>query len=322
MKRKTSYIIVVSIFLSAVVTSCKKEKDEEKVMTMTTSVSGDVKILLAGTGSVTIDWGDGSAKDTKELANVNTEFIHNYSVSNTRTIRIYGDNITGLNCRNNQLTSLDVSNNTALKNINCVLNQLTSLDVSKNIALTELDCVTNPLTSLDVSNNTLLKELYCNNNSFTNLDVSKNTALTDLNCSLNQLTNLDVSKNIALTNLSCSRNQLANLDVNKNIDLEYLLCSNNIITDLDVSKNTLLKQLECDNNQLMNLDMSNNAKLIRLNCAFNIISDTKLNILFGTLHSSTGVIKTIYIRDNPGTHTCNPSIAIEKGWVVDVYFPY
>ena len=40
-------------------------------------------------------------------------------------------------------------------------NQLTSLDVSNNTALTYLDCGNNQLTSLDVSNNTALEYLYC-----------------------------------------------------------------------------------------------------------------------------------------------------------------
>jgi len=39
----------------------------------------------------------------------------------------------------NQLTSLDLSKNTALKILACARNKLTSLDVSKNTALTNLD---------------------------------------------------------------------------------------------------------------------------------------------------------------------------------------
>ena len=42
-----------------------------------------------------------------------------------------------------------------------VVIQLTSFDVSKNTALTDLDCEYNQLTSLDVSKNTALTYLYC-----------------------------------------------------------------------------------------------------------------------------------------------------------------
>ena len=64
-------------------------------------------------------------------------------------------------------------------------NQLTSLDVSQNTALTVLKCYTNQLTSLDVRGCTALKELWCSSNQLTSLDVSHNLALEVLYCSSN-----------------------------------------------------------------------------------------------------------------------------------------
>lgn len=72
--------------------------------------------------------------------------------------------MTGLSCDRNQLTSLDVSRNTALTRLSCYGNQLTFLDMSKNTALTALDCSENQLTSLDVSKNTALKRLFYQGN--------------------------------------------------------------------------------------------------------------------------------------------------------------
>ena len=74
--------------------------------------------------------------------------------------------LTFLDCGDNQLTGLDVSNNLALTNLRCYNNQLTSLDISQNTALTQLYCQSNQLTSLDVrnGNNTNLVIFYCNNN--------------------------------------------------------------------------------------------------------------------------------------------------------------
>ena len=86
---------------------------------------------------------------------------------------------------------------TSLNVLICPLNQLTSLDVSKNTALIWLNCKSNQLTSLDVSQNTALERLYCYSNQLTSLDVSNNTALTWLECYSNQLTSLDVSKKLA-----------------------------------------------------------------------------------------------------------------------------
>ena len=193
--------------------------------------------------------------------------------------------LTKLNCCFNKLTSLDVSKNTALTILECNANRLTSLDVSKNTALTELNCSINELTSLDVSKNTALTILYCNDNQLTSLDVSKNTALISLNCVCNQLTSLDVSKNTALQILNCNYNQLTVLDVSKNTALTGLKCRNNQLTVLDVSKNTALTDLECRDNQLTVLDVSKNTALTDLECRNNQltsldVSNTNMDDLY------------------------------------------
>ena len=59
----------------------------------------------------------------------------------------------------------------------CYGNRLSSLNVSNNAALRELNCAWNNLSSLDVSNNTLLEVLCCNGNSLTEIDISKSPAL-------------------------------------------------------------------------------------------------------------------------------------------------
>ena len=142
---------------------------------------------------------------------------------------------------------------TALTQLRCQNNQLSSINVSKNTALTELRCdkqsYKNPLTSLDVSKNTALTQLFCFENQLTSLDVSQNTALTTLNCMDNQLTSLDVSQNTALTYLGCMVNQLTSLDISKNTALTRLYCSSNQLKSLDVSKNTALTDLYCWDNK-------------------------------------------------------------------------
>ena len=94
----------------------------------------------------------------------------------------------------------------SLTELYCLSNQLTSLDVSANTALTYLDCASNQLTTLDVSGCTALTELSCSSNSLTSLDMSGCTALTAVVCYSNQLTSLDVSANTALTELYCENN--------------------------------------------------------------------------------------------------------------------
>lgn len=108
--------------------------------------------------SVWIDLNNNGVEDNGEGVTV---FIEEQEyILGAQTITVHG-NVTGFNCRRQNVTSLDVSNNTALTDLNCQENQLTSLDVSSNTALTGLNCHATQLTSLDVSRNSKLKELYC-----------------------------------------------------------------------------------------------------------------------------------------------------------------
>ncbi|CAM3910930.1 MULTISPECIES: T9SS type A sorting domain-containing protein [Flavobacterium] len=122
-------------------------------------------------------------------------------------------NLTDLRCANNQLSNLDVTQNTSLTFLNCNENQLSSLDVTQNTSLTDLSCGINQLSSLNVSQNTSLTVFHCNSNQLSNLNVSQNTSLTTLWCQNNSLNSLDVSQNTSLTLLYCSFNQLSSLDV-------------------------------------------------------------------------------------------------------------
>jgi len=150
-------------------------------------------------------------------------------------------NLTELECCANELTSLDVSKNTALIRLRCCENKLTSLDVSKNTALTIFICFSNKLTSLDVSNNTALTIFDFSFNQLTSLDVGSNTALTYLGCSYNQLTSLDVSNNTALKSISCSFNQLITLDLSNNTALTDLNCNVNSLTFLNLKNGNNVK---------------------------------------------------------------------------------
>lgn len=163
--------------------------------------------------------------------------------------------LTTLNCGNNWLSFLNVTSNTALTNLDCYNNELTSLELSANTALTSLDCSKNQLTSLDLSANMALTALDCRNNQLDSLDLSSNTSLTSFNCNGNQLASLELSANTALTTLYCNNNQLDSLDVSKNAALISLNCRGNQLTSLDLSQNTALEWLYCDNNHLTSLDI-------------------------------------------------------------------
>lgn len=180
-------------------------------------------------------------------------------------------------CNNNQIGVLDISKNTALTFLSCNNNQIKALDVSKNTALTVLGCNNNQIATIDVSNNLALTDLICYANKLTSLDVKKNTALTKLDSGSNQYTSLDVSANTALTFLGCNTSQLTSIDVSKNTALTLLDCRENKITNLDVSKLTALTELYCQSNQLKDLDVSKNKSLELINCSKNQLTTLDLS---------------------------------------------
>ena len=93
---------------------------------------------------------------------------------------------------NNQITAIDISNNTNLGYLICNQNQLTSIDISNNPFIHSLGISDNYITNLDVSNLNNLQTFNCTNNQIVSLDLSNNTDLYTLLCSSNQLTSLDV----------------------------------------------------------------------------------------------------------------------------------
>ena len=103
-----------------------------------TTLADEIKFYIAGTGMVIVDWGDGSKKTCKpfpaEFWKCLT-FHRKYSDASAHTITITGSNIIELEVCCKQLTALDVSKNTTLKDLRCDGNQLTTLDLSQNTAL-------------------------------------------------------------------------------------------------------------------------------------------------------------------------------------------
>ncbi|ENQ7572069.1 class 1 internalin InlJ [Listeria monocytogenes] len=176
-------------------------------------------------------------------------------------------NLTYLACDANKLTNLDVTPLTKLTYLNCDTNKLTKLDVSQNPLLTYLNCARNTLTEIDVSHNTQLTELDCHlNKKITKLDVTPQTQLTTLDCSFNKITALDVSQNKLLNRLNCDTNNITKLDLNQNIQLTFLDCSSNKLTEIDVTPLTQLTYFDCSVNPLTELDVSTLSKLTTLHC--------------------------------------------------------
>ena len=109
-------------------------------------------------------------------------------------------------------------------------NQLTNIDLSQNTGLKYLDASNNQLINLDVSSNNSLEHLLVNNNKLRSLDVGQNT-INELRARNNELTNLDLSQNIASPGqyINVNSNLLTSLNLKngRNFNLFHLHTINN-----------------------------------------------------------------------------------------------
>ena len=138
------------------------------------------------------------------------------------------------------LTTLDISGNaiedltgiedfTALQTLNCSNNILSVLNISDNFNLVEINCSNNTLEGLDFTNNANLISVNIANNNFTEFDASVISALEIFNCDENTIVALDFTTSTALTSLSCASNvlEILNIQNGENPNLSNLNAQNN-----------------------------------------------------------------------------------------------
>ena len=112
-----------------------------------------------------------------------------------------------LDCRKNELSSLDVSANVALEYLWCGYNNISTLDVTSNTLLEGLDCswMNEQISSLDLSNNTALDWIYCEHSGLSSLDVSNQPDLNEFIGGGNLFSTFDISNNPALEQLKLNQ---------------------------------------------------------------------------------------------------------------------
>ena len=157
------------------------------------------------------DNGDGTLTNS-EIAAVTYMDLSEYSAESLKGIEVF-TNLSELNCSQNMLKTLDLSQNPNLVFVECSFNRLKTLKVPAGIST-----------------------LLCCNNQLKSLNVTGCKGLRFLDCSDNQLTALDVSGNKALNSLFCSKNKLTKLVMPAAKDLDMLTCYGNALKTVDISK--------------------------------------------------------------------------------------
>ncbi|TDP03042.1 T9SS type A sorting domain-containing protein [Flavobacterium sp. 245] len=163
-------------------------------------------------------------------------------------------NLWNLQCSQNQLTSLDLSNLPNLVSVSCYDNKLTSINLNGCTKMLDINCSNNSLTSLDLTGLNRIDKIECYNNLIEDLDVSNLADLVFLFCESNRLKKLDLTGNPKLINLRCANNEISNLDL-LGLKLVHLNVSGNKLSALNLDDKVELETLRFENNPLLNIDL-------------------------------------------------------------------
>ena len=202
--------------------------------------------------------------------------------------------ITTLNCSRNDLTELDISENTALRSLNCASNKIEALEVKNRPALFVLQCSGNPLGTLDVTGCGGLQYLYCQNCGLTDLTVRNCNSLDTLSCSNNSLRALDLSGCTGLRDLGCQNNLLTSIKLSDCANLLGIGCNGNRLASLDLSTCPNLYALVCNDNSLTSLDITSCPYLVYHKYMLEPVEDDE----------------TISYFSGSGTVTCDKTVSI------------
>ena len=114
---------------------------------------------------------DGSLSDS-EITSVNLIRVDGKDIANLSGIE-YFTALEQLYCYNNNLESLDLSENAALLLLECDGNKLSKLDLSKNVKLINLECEKNNLAELSLIINSNLTYVKCYDQKLYGLEISE-----------------------------------------------------------------------------------------------------------------------------------------------------
>lgn len=229
--------------------------------------------------------GDGEIQVVEASAFTDSIICPNQGIFSISGISAF-TNLTFLNVALNNISSINVYQNTQLKSLIFPFNEVSVISLGTNSNLEELVCWENNLTEIDVSFNPGLKRLEFPNNNVIDLDLSQNPLIERLIYSGNSVGYVDFGNLTQLKYLECNGTSLPSLDVSNCPLLEYVQCMVNTVPYFDFSQNPLLQTAKCDFNIMTELDLSLNPNLLSVG-VFGCNNLTTLNLQNGANTSLT-----------------------------------
>ncbi len=281
------------------------------------SALASIPIPNAGNG----DPNEFNISDVNTITQLN---INSHSITDLTGIKNF-TYLEELECKSNNLTTVDLSGMASLKKVFFNSNQLQSMNVSGCVNLIILSVTNNNLTALDLNGITDLRYLYADNNNFSGtFDVNETLSyLTKLFVRYNNISQLNISNFQRLAYLQCDDNNLTSLDISSTNSTIFQIINfeRNNISQINVSNQPLLRGLYGRWTTLDELDVSNNSNIVDLLVNHNAgnltciqVSQTQLNsIPSGWTKDAAASYSLSCNNCGPGTgYTCIPDVNFER----------
>lgn len=180
---------------------------------------------------------DGEIQVAEALAISFLNIIGTTNIQNIEGIAFF-ENLKTLLVQSQQITTVDLSENTNLEIVSLNFNAIESLDVSSLSNLKELSVQFNPLTAINFNANNDLIRIYCSNTLLINLDLTQCPNLVELNCPDTLLTTIDLF-GTKVTTLAAGGDSL-----------ETVFAKNGLPSNLEIFPSPNLRYLCVDENEL------------------------------------------------------------------------
>ena len=204
---------------------------------------------LDGNGSLDgdVDTNNDGEIQVSEAETVYTLFLFDKDISSLSGIESFV-NLEYLDCKMNNLSELNLNQNTNLILLELESNQLTSIDITSNLNLGFLDCSFNLLESIDISQNHNLTNCYLFDNQLSELNISEDHSIEWLSLGNNNFEHFDIAQLTSIEYLTLDSNNLSSLNVRNGNNLNMYTLSTlgnpNLsciqVDDVEYSNNSVL----------------------------------------------------------------------------------
>ncbi|CAL2101209.1 conserved exported protein of unknown function [Tenacibaculum sp. 190130A14a] len=144
-----------------------------------------------------------------------------------------------------------------LETIGVSNNNITSLDFSQNPKLIDVQASNNNINNVNFTQNVILENFYLSSNQLSEIDLSNNTKLISVSINSNQLSQLDVSNKPNLITVLAINNQITSFNTDNCSSLNWVQIWDNQITSVNLGTNTSLERFQISNNKLSEIDIRN-----------------------------------------------------------------